>query len=62
MDHAEIQMHGERERDRISGLLPIFRDVGTSQCQFTYYGTFFQLHTIHTASTPQHCHTTPYFT
>ena len=59
MDHAEIQMHGERERDRMSGLLPIFRDVGTSQCQFTYYGTFFQLHTIHTASTPQHCHTTP---
>ena len=24
MDHAEIQMHGERERDRMSGLLPIF--------------------------------------
>ena len=47
-------MHGERERDRMSGLLPIFRDVGTAQCQFTVL--FFNF----TPSTqPQHCHTTP---
>ena len=60
-DHAEIQMHGERERDRMSGLLPIFRDVGTSQCQFTVLFFNFTPSTQqphHSTATPHQHHTT----
>ena len=54
-------MHGERERDRMSGLLPIFRDVGTAQCQFTVLFFNFTPSTQqphHSTATPHQHHTT----
>ena len=49
-------MHGERERDRMSGLLPIFRDVGTSQNVSLryFFPTSHHPHSIHTTALPHH--------
>ena len=54
--HAEI--HAWRTRARSDEWAASY----FSRCWYgtmSVYGTFFQLHTIHTATTPQHCHTTP---